>query len=85
MRCLDSWSDEDVIIQGPGGVLAGTLMRPHGPGPHPAIVMIHGAAGGRRDYYRAFAEQLVHCGVAALVHDRRGWGGSTRTGPPDLQ
>ena len=72
----EGWIDEEVTIDGPDGKLAGTLMSPPGPGPHPAVVMIHGAAGGLRDYYRAFAEQFVRNGVAALVFDRRGWGGS---------
>jgi pimeloyl-ACP methyl ester carboxylesterase len=74
---VEGWIDEHVAIDGPDGKLAGTLMSPPSPGPHPAVVMIHGAAGGLRDYYRAFAEQLVQCGVAALVYDRRGWGEST--------
>jgi pimeloyl-ACP methyl ester carboxylesterase len=73
---VEGWIDEDVAIDGPDGKLAGTLMSPPGPGPHPAVVMIHGAAGGLRDYYRAFAEQFVRNGVAALVFDRRGWGES---------
>ena len=79
---VPGWTDEEITIDGPGGRLAGTLMKPLGPGPHPAAVMIHGAAGGRRDYYRAFAEQFVRCGVAALVYDRRGWGESTGDGDP---
>lgn len=74
---LESWTEEAVRIDGPGGSLSGTLMMPVGPGPHPAIVMIHGAAGGRRDYYRAYAEHFVHAGMAALVYDRRGHGEST--------
>ena len=74
---LASWVDEEVTIAGPDGKLAGTVMKPPGPGPHPAIVLIHGAAGGLRDYYRAFAEHFVHAGMAAVVYDRRGHGEST--------
>jgi hypothetical protein len=70
-------SDEDIVIDGPAGRLAGTLMRPVGPGPHPAVAMIHGAAGGLRDSYRLYAEHLVRSGVAALVYDKRGFGHST--------
>ncbi|WP_112236777.1 alpha/beta hydrolase [Kribbella monticola] len=77
----EGWVDEDVTIDGPGGKLAGTLMSPPGPGPHPAVVMVHGAAGGLRDYYRAFGEQFVRNGVAALVFDRRGWGESAGDPP----
>jgi pimeloyl-ACP methyl ester carboxylesterase len=70
-------SDADLVIDGPAGRLAGTFMRPQGPGPHPAVVMIHGAAGGLRDSYRLYAEHFVRGGVAALVYDKRGYGGST--------
>jgi pimeloyl-ACP methyl ester carboxylesterase len=72
-------SDEDIVIDGPAGRLAGTLMRPPGPGRHPAVVMIHGAAGGLRDSYRLYAEHFVRSGVAALVYDKRGFGSSTGT------
>lgn len=70
------WSEEMVSVQASGGRLAGSLMRPAGPGPHAAIVLIHGAAGGLRDKYRAFAEHYVAAGMAALIYDRRGWGES---------
>ena len=73
----NAWTEELVSIEGPAGTLAGSLLRPPGPGPHAAVVLIHGAAGGRRDYYRAFAEHFVQAGLAALVYDRRGWGEST--------
>ena len=57
--------------------LAGTLYLPPGPGPHPAIVWIHGrgkqARGGFRGWARLFAER----GVASLIYDKRGAGEST--------
>lgn len=68
------WHEEEVNVVGDGGGLCGTLFTPPGDGPFPAAVMIHGAAGGRRDYYRAFAAQYATVGIAALVYDRRGWG-----------
>jgi pimeloyl-ACP methyl ester carboxylesterase len=73
---LAAWSEQDVVTVGPAGTLAGTLLQPPGPGPHPAIVLIHGAAGGLRDVYRAYAEHFVRAGLAALVYDKRGYGGS---------
>lgn len=82
---LTSWRDEDVTITGPAGTLSGTLMTPPGPRPHSAVVMIHGAAGGLRDFYRAFAEQFLDAGVAALVYDRRGWGESTGASSPTFE
>jgi pimeloyl-ACP methyl ester carboxylesterase len=77
-----SWSEEQVAIAGPAGMLAGTLMKPLGAGPHPAIVLIHGAAGGLRDVYRAFGEHFVQAGMAALVYDKRGHGGSAGGADP---
>jgi uncharacterized protein len=76
------WTEEDVATSGPDGVLAGTLMTPPGAGPHPAIVMVHGAAGGLRDVYRVFGEHFVQAGVAALVFDKRGHGGSAGNPEP---
>jgi uncharacterized protein len=75
-----AWTDEDIVIDGPAGPLAGTLLRPLGAGPHPAAVMIHGAAGGLRDQYRLYAEHFVRSGVAALVYDKRGFGASSASG-----
>ena len=80
-----AWREEELAISGPDGVLAGTLMSPLGPGPHPAVVMIHGAAGGYRDFYRFFAEHFVRAGVAALVYDRRGHGASTGGPNPSFE
>lgn len=79
-----AWEDEDITITGPAGVLGGTLMKPPGPGPHPAIVLIHGAAGGRRDLYRAYAEHFIQAGLAALVYDKRGNGESAGNAEPEL-
>lgn len=73
---LPGWAEEEVTVCGPAGVLAGTLMKPPGAGPYPAIVLVHGAAGGLRDVYRAFGEHFVQAGMAALVYDKRGHGGS---------
>ncbi len=58
--------------------LVGTLHRPAGPGPHPALVVLHGASGGARDYpyYRHLAERLPPAGFAVLLFDRRGAGES---------
>jgi uncharacterized protein len=54
--------------------LAGTLILPPGPGPHPAAVLLHGAAGGQRDFCRLHADPIVAAGVAALIYDKAGHG-----------
>jgi dienelactone hydrolase len=60
-------------------VLAATLITPAGSGPHPAAVVVHGAAGGGRDFYRLFVDPLLDAGVAVLIYDKRGHGRSTGT------
>lgn len=60
-----------------GASLAGTLMLPPGPGPHPAVVMIHGSGPATRDVFLPVADVLVRNGVAVLIHDKRGTGAST--------
>ncbi|HEY2364371.1 MAG TPA: alpha/beta fold hydrolase [Candidatus Angelobacter sp.] len=54
--------------------LAGTLVLPTTPGPHAAVVLLHGSGPQKRDLFMArwFAEQ----GVAALAYDKRGVGES---------
>ncbi len=52
---------------------------------HAAVVLVHGAAGGRRDWYRAFAVHYVEAGLAALVYDRRGHGDSTGNPEPTFE
>ena len=54
--------------------LAGTLILPPGPGPHPAAVLLHGAAGGQRDFCRLHAAPMLAAGVAALIYDKAGHG-----------
>lgn len=58
--------------------LAGTLVLPERPGPHPAAVVVHGA--GPRDRgrwtYRSRGDALARLGIAALVFDQRGRGAS---------
>ncbi|MFB9235248.1 alpha/beta hydrolase family protein [Plantactinospora siamensis] len=59
--------------------LAATLVTPAGPGPHPAAVILHGAAGGQRDFCRLLVQPALDAGVAVLLYDRRGTGRSTGT------
>jgi hypothetical protein len=51
-------------------------MTPVSDGPHAAIALMHGAGGGRRDFYRIFGEQFARAGLAALIFDKRGHGAS---------
>ena len=56
--------------------LSGTLLRPIGEGPHPAIVLLPGSGPGPRQQLRMFAERFVRLGFAALIFDKRGSGSS---------
>lgn len=77
---------EDVTFENKaaGVKLAGTLVRPSSPGPHPAVVMITGSGPQDRDEallgHRPFlviADHLVRNGIAVLRYDDRGVAKST--------
>lgn len=83
LDCLGAASaalPERATVQFEGGagiVLRGELFLPSGPGPHPAVVMLHGAGRERLNATpRFFGRRLARCGVAALVYDKRGTGAS---------
>ena len=59
-----------------GVILAATVILPAGDGPFPAAVIVHGAAGGQRDWCRIEAEPLLAGGVAVLIYDKAGHGES---------
>jgi hypothetical protein len=86
------YTAEDVRVPGPHGItLGGTLIRPTGVGPFPAIVTISGSgqqdrdefiplAGGIR-LFRQVADTLGRRGIAVLRLDDRGVGASTGDAP----
>jgi pimeloyl-ACP methyl ester carboxylesterase len=57
-------------------VLKGLLSIPEGPGPHPAVVMVHGSGAATRNigFFTSVYERL---GIATLSFDKRGAGEST--------
>jgi pimeloyl-ACP methyl ester carboxylesterase len=79
-----SYLTDDVTFPGGGGtLLAGTLSRPKGPGPFPAVVMIAGSGPQNRDetidghkLFLVIADRLTREGVAVLRYDKRGVGQS---------
>ena len=56
--------------------LAGTLLLPAGPGPHPAVVFLHGSGPEGRWASNYLARRVVEGGTAALIWDKRGVGES---------
>src|SRR5437867_3230351 len=70
---------QEVVVQFTceGVRLAGTLTLPPGPGPHPALVWVHGSGQAQRLTYRApLVQTLVQAGLAVLSYDKRGVGES---------
>jgi hypothetical protein len=56
--------------------LAGTLVKPYGKGPFPAIVFVHGSGPSTRWYAFGEALTLTKFGFASVVYDKRGAGES---------
>lgn len=69
---------EEISFRSGPVLLAGTLHLPAGPGRHPALVALHSASGGTRDFhaYAHLATELPGAGFAVLLFDRRGAGRS---------
>jgi dienelactone hydrolase len=61
-----------------GITLTGLLTRPETPGPHPAIVVLHGSEQGTRDDFgrQQMSAFLASQGFAVLTYDKRGVGDS---------
>lgn len=59
-----------------GVELAGTLLTPNTPGPHPGIVLIHGSGYNERWWVWYMADLFARNGIAALAFDKRGCGQS---------
>ena len=68
---------EDLRFMSADGVeLAGTLVLPAGPAPHPGLVFVQGRSYGGREQFLEHAERAAGRGVAGLVFDGRGVGES---------
>ncbi|MGH7567105.1 MAG: alpha/beta hydrolase family protein, partial [Gemmatimonadota bacterium] len=80
--------EEDARFRNGGVELAGTVILPLGPGPHPAVVFVHGSGAEGRWASRYLARRLARSGIAALIWDKRGVGESTgswpEAGPEDM-
>src|SRR5690348_7545697 len=71
----------DVSIPAKGATLAATITAPLGAGPHPGIVVVHGAEPGQRYFYDIWVGVYASLGFAVLTYDKRGIGASTGTYP----
>lgn len=78
------YTEERVNFRNSGVTLAGTLLLPATPAPHPALVFLHGSGRQDRNGYlsliRHAADHFARRGVACLIYDKRGAGASTGDG-----
>ena len=71
------YREEDITYTNGAVTIASTLFVPNGPGPHPALVMMHGSGENVRQRYRFLADFWARLGMACLIADKRGCGEST--------
>jgi pimeloyl-ACP methyl ester carboxylesterase len=76
--------EETVTFRVGEAELSGTVIAPTTPGPHPAAVVVHGAAGGQRDFCRLQAQSLLDAGVTVLIYDKPGHGRSGGSVDPSI-
>ena len=66
-------AEEPISFAMPDGVkLPGRIYKPAGPGPFPAVLILHGA-GGVTDEFFEWAKALAREGMATIVYARRGY------------
>jgi alpha-beta hydrolase superfamily lysophospholipase len=70
------YSSEEARFANGDVTLVGTLLMPAGPGPHPAILFVHGSGAEGRYASRYLADRFARAGFAALIYDKRGVGAS---------
>lgn len=76
-RKVAGYREEQIVFQNGGVSLSGTLFLPSGPGPHPAVVGVHGSGAVDRSGFGAIPAQLAIEGTAFFAFDKRGAGKST--------
>ncbi len=67
---------KQLMIEGPEGKLSAELILPDGAGPFPGVVFLHGSGPQPKDASRFSAFALAREGIASIIFDKRGVGGS---------
>lgn len=78
--CSNSATPERLDFKRSGDRLAGRLLLPKTPGPHPAVIFVHGDGALRwnaHGYYAPFMQALNDAGFAVYSWDKAGVGDST--------
>lgn len=71
------FKEQELIFENDATALEGTLILPHGDGPHPLVVFIPPSTRyANREMSRMFAEYFAYYGVAGFIYDKRGTGAS---------
>ena len=83
-----TFEEREITFRNGDLTLAGTLLLPRGQGRVPAVVFLHGSGAEGRWASRNIAGQIAARGIASLILDKRGVGGSSGdwrvAGPDDL-
>ena len=69
-----SGRQESITFANGDVTLAGTLMLPATPGPHPTIVLLHGSGPLTRYSFGPYPHFFTSLGLAVLIYDKRGTG-----------
>jgi pimeloyl-ACP methyl ester carboxylesterase len=72
-----SFEAEEIQFSSGEAELSGTLYLPPSPGPHPAVVFVHGSGPETRRELSYYARVMARAGIAGLAYDKRGTGVST--------
>ncbi len=79
-----AYKETDVMIPVNGAMLAGSITEPLGAGPHPGIVIVHGAEPGERYFYDIWVGIYAGLGLDVITYDKRGIGASTGRYPGEF-
>jgi len=75
-KTVPLYTSTPVQIDGPAGTLSAELVLPRGEGPFPGVVFLHGSGPQPKDTNRFSAFALAEFGIASIIFDKRGVGGS---------